>query len=58
MELSFLRVAAIVPQVNVADCELNVKNIVACAHKACESGAKVLLYPWQHSRKGPWKQRF
>ncbi|MBQ4917107.1 MAG: NAD(+) synthase [Muribaculaceae bacterium] len=45
MELSFLRVAAIVPQVNVADCELNVKNIVACAHKACESGAKVLLYP-------------
>ena len=45
MELSFLRVAAIVPQVNVADCELNVKNIVACAHKACEAGAKVLLYP-------------
>lgn len=45
MELSFLRVAAIVPQVNVADCELNVKNIVACAHKASEAGAKVLLYP-------------
>lgn len=45
MDLGFLRVAAVVPKVNVADCEQNVKNIIQCCSDAAEKGAKVILFP-------------
>ncbi len=45
MNLDFLRVAAVVPQVNVADCKQNVKNIISDCERACESGAKIAVFP-------------
>lgn len=45
MEYGFLRVASVVPQVNVADCEQNVSNIIADCHKACADGAKIVVLP-------------
>ena len=45
MGFDFLRVAAMVPKVNVADCEYNVASVISCAKEACEKGAKVLLCP-------------
>ncbi len=45
MNYGFLRVAAIVPNVNVADCEYNVKNIIKECRIACGNGAKVVVFP-------------
>lgn len=45
MDSDYLRVAAIVPQVNVADCEYNVNSIIESAQKASAEGAKILVYP-------------
>ena len=45
MNYGFLRVAAIVPKVNVADCENNVNNIISESRQACEKGAKILVFP-------------
>ena len=45
MNLGFLRVAAVVPQVNVADCEQNVRNIIEESRKACDAGAKIAVFP-------------
>ena len=42
MDFGFLRVAAVVPKVNVADCEYNVTSIIESAKQACGAGAKVL----------------
>lgn len=41
----FFRVAAAVPQVNVADCEANARAIVAIAVKAAGKGAAVVVMP-------------
>lgn len=45
MDLGFLRVAAVVPQVNVAECNQNVKNIISDCEIACEDGAKIVVFP-------------
>lgn len=45
MDFGFLRVAAVVPKVNVADCEYNVTSIIESAKQACCAGAKVLVFP-------------
>ena len=45
MDFGFLRVAAVVPKVNVADCEQNVKKIIECSKEASRKGAKVILFP-------------
>ena len=45
MNFDFLRVAAVVPKVNVADCEYNVTNIINDCRSAVEAGAKVVVFP-------------
>ena len=45
MDYGFVRVAAVVPQVNVADCDYNAKNIIDSAEKACAEGAKFVVFP-------------
>ena len=45
MNLGFLRVAAVVPRVDVANCEQNAKNIITDSIKACKKGAKVVVFP-------------
>lgn len=45
MDFGFIRVAAVVPQVNVADCEQNVKNIIQCCDEVSQKGAKVIVFP-------------
>ena len=45
MDYGFLRVAAVVPKVNVADCEQNVKNIIEYSKEASSKGAKLIVFP-------------
>lgn len=45
MKLGFVRVAAVVPQVNVADCEYNVSQIISKVRNAVKDGAKVVVTP-------------
>ena len=45
MDLSFLRVATVVPHVNVADCDFNTNNIIDQCFVAAEQGAKIILFP-------------
>ncbi len=45
MEYGFLRVAAVVPSVNVADCEYNTSQIISDITKAENSGAKIIALP-------------
>ena len=44
-DYGLVRVAAVVPQVNVADVEGNVANIIDCLDKAVEAGAHVVVFP-------------
>ena len=45
MDLSFLRVATVVPHVNVADCDFNTNNIIDQCFVAAEQGGKIILFP-------------
>lgn len=45
MDYGFLRVASIVPRVNVADCEFNAQEIVKQMSAAGDKGAKVIVFP-------------
>lgn len=45
MDYGFLRVASIVPRVNVADCEFNAQEIIAQMSLAGGKGAKVIVFP-------------
>ena len=45
MSFGYVRVAAVVPKVNVADCKQNVKNIIEDAIKAEKQGAKIVVFP-------------
>lgn len=45
MYLGLLRVAAVVPKVNVADCEYNASQIIEATEKAAKCGAKVIVTP-------------
>ncbi len=45
MGFDFLRVATIVPKVNVADCENNVNELIKSAQLLYAEGAKVILFP-------------
>lgn len=45
MDFGFIRVAAAVPNVNVADCEQNTKNIIECCKEANRKGAKIISFP-------------
>lgn len=44
-DYGYIRVAAAVPQVNVADVEYNVAQIVDCARHAAEAGAQLVVFP-------------
>ena len=44
MDYGFLRVASIVPRVNVADCEFNAQEIVKQMSAAGDKGAKVIVF--------------
>ncbi len=44
-DYGYIRVAAAVPQVNVADVEYNVSHIVDCARRAAEAGAQLVVFP-------------
>jgi len=41
----FLKVAAAIPQVRVADCEYNAAHIVALAEKAAQRGVEIVAFP-------------
>ncbi len=41
----FLKVAAAIPQVRVADCEYNASRIVALAEEAARRGAEIVVFP-------------
>lgn len=45
MNSGYLRIAAVVPTVSVADCNFNVDKIISNTHTACEKGAKIILFP-------------
>ena len=45
MDFGFVRVAAIVPKVNVADCEYNASQIIDATVEAAKKGAKVIATP-------------
>ena len=44
-DYGYIRVAAAVPQVNVADVEYNVAQIVDCARHAADAGAQLVVFP-------------
>lgn len=44
-DYGYIRVAAAVPQVNVADVEYNVAQIVDCARRAADAGAQLVVFP-------------
>jgi NAD+ synthase (glutamine-hydrolysing) len=45
IEHGFLRVAAAVPRLRVADCSFNVERMLACMDKAEQEGVSVLVFP-------------
>ncbi len=45
MEHGFIKVAAATPQIRVADCAHNAKQIIAMAHNAAAIGAKLIVLP-------------
>ena len=45
MNYGFIRVAAVVPTVNVADCEANVDHIIKNIHEACKRNAQLIVFP-------------
>lgn len=45
MKYGFVRVAAVVPKVNVADCEYNSAQIVSEIKTEVECGAKIIVFP-------------
>ena len=44
-DYGLVRVAAVVPQVNVADVEGNKAHIIECMDKAVEAGAHIVVMP-------------
>ena len=44
-DLGFLRIAAAVPQIKVADVDFNVKNILAMLGKAHDAGVQIVTFP-------------
>lgn len=45
MDYGFLRVASVVPRVNVADCKYNLNEIIEQITVACDKGAKLVVFP-------------
>lgn len=45
MNYGFIRVAAVVPTVNVADCEANVDHIIKNIHEAYKRKAQLIVFP-------------
>lgn len=45
MDYGYIRVAAVVPRVNVADCEANALNIIEESLNAGKSGANIIVFP-------------
>lgn len=45
MEYGFVRVAAAVPRLSVADCRYNAENIIKLIRKAGDAGAQVVVFP-------------
>lgn len=45
MDYGFIRVAAVVPRVNVADCRFNSKEIIGQMLLAAGKGAKIIVFP-------------
>ncbi len=45
MKHGFVKVAAVTPDVKVADCAYNAEQICACAREAAELGAKIIVFP-------------
>ncbi len=43
--LSYIRVAAVTPELRIADVEFNRETIASCYEEACRSGAQVVLFP-------------
>ena len=44
-DFGFLRIAAAIPSVNVADCSYNIKSIINQIDQACQHNAEVVLFP-------------
>ncbi len=45
MKDGFIKVAAVTPEIRVADCEFNAKSIISDAKKAAKQGAKIIVFP-------------
>ncbi len=45
MDYGFVRIASVVPTVNVADCDANVDCIISNISAACERGAQLVVFP-------------
>ncbi len=45
MVKGFVKVAAVVPSVRVADCDYNVKEIITCSHEAANAGVQIAVFP-------------
>ena len=45
MKYGFIKIAAAVPQIEVADCRANAANIISTAEEAIRSGAELVLMP-------------
>ena len=45
MEHGFIKVATATPQIRVADCAHNAKQIITTAHNAAATGAKLIVLP-------------
>lgn len=45
MKDGYIKVAACTPEIRVADCEYNARQIVEMAKSACEQGAKICVFP-------------
>lgn len=45
MDYGFVRVASVVPAVNVADCEANVQHIIEWIDKAYSSKVQLVVFP-------------
>ena len=45
MNFGFIRAACISPELLVADCDFNAAKIIESAKKACQKGAKIIVFP-------------
>lgn len=44
-DLGYVRVAAVVPPLYVADVDRNVAGLIECAHRAADAGAEIAVFP-------------